>query len=112
MARALSGTYYGAATVAAGLSGLDIVVVNSGSAAGGQALIALAAARRANTGASLEAIVLDSGSPEPAERRGRLPASQLPVRGVLTCSFGSAMVIHAGTGVTGLAWRWRDTESG
>jgi DegV family protein with EDD domain len=87
---------YQSAVVAAGTYDGDVQVIDSGTAAGAEGLIALAAVEAARTGASLEAVakrastvadkvrlVAEVGDLRPLARSGRLPASIASMGNVL-----------------------------
>jgi DegV family protein with EDD domain len=195
VARTLSSTH-AAARVAAGLTDAQVEVVDSTSAAGGQALVAIAAAQAARAGGDVATVAAAARSAaaevrligcveslDRLARSGRVPGlaaaavrrvglrfmfelrggrirplrpasgraaaidrmartciagasgdriadivlleaepseltielrsrlrRRIPVGLDLTGTFGSAILVHAGTGVAGLAWRWRSTE--
>ncbi len=195
VARSLSSTH-ACALLAAEASGIPVEVVDSGTAAGGQALVAIAAAQEASAGAGLaevakaakdaaatvrlvgcvtsldrlvasgrvpeiagaatrrlglwpmfelrggkvrplrparsaegamdriagicarsgpdsgrsgvaDVIVLNSGLPGDAELLRRRVRQRIHTGFELSSPFGSAMTVHTGTGVIGLAWLWR-----
>jgi DegV family protein with EDD domain len=195
VAQSLSSTY-ASARLAAGAAGLPVEIVDSGTAAGGQALVALAAAEQARAGGSLadvaktardaaaavrlvgcmrsldrlvasgrvpgiagaatrrlglwpmfelrggsirplrpthnaagaleriagmcarsrsdrddsvvaDVIVLDSKLPAEADALLSRMRQLVPTRYALRAPFGTAMTVHTGPGVLGLAWFWR-----
>jgi DegV family protein with EDD domain len=54
-----------------------------------------------------DVVVMDSGLPGEADALLARVEERVPAGLVLRASFGSAMTVHTGPGVLGLAWRWR-----
>src|SRR6266508_1787804 len=108
VARSMSGTFQ-VASLAARRAGGPTEVLDTGTAAGGEGLVVLAAARAARAGRPLQEVLevarraLERDEAERLLEAVRAEAS--PVTAFIG-EFDAVMVAHTGPGLTGLAWWW------